>query len=96
MDMYHSVEKTIEKIEDGSKFTERLLTRGNYAEILSLKRTIARQLASLINNSPVHDVDVKIDFVTDSKKFEDAMEGSFGNFAKVKNEVRICYPVCLY
>ncbi len=82
MEMYHGVEKTIEKIEDGTKFSRRILDNGNCAEILSLKKTIARQLLSLINNSPKPDVDVRIEFLTDSQKFEDAMTDTFGSFAK--------------
>ena len=33
MDVFHNVEKTIEKIEDGCKFAERVLKSGNETEV---------------------------------------------------------------
>ncbi|XP_013404938.1 B-box type zinc finger protein ncl-1 [Lingula anatina] len=79
MDVFHNVEKTIEKIDDGCKFTERVLKYGNTIEILCMKRQITSQLLSLINNTPNPDISVKIEFETDAEKFEQAVKEHFGH-----------------
>ena len=90
MELFHNVEKTIEKIEDGSTFTERVLKNGNAVEILLLKRQITDQMLSLINNTPKPDLNVKIEFETDAEKFEEAVKSTFGSFKKqeARNKVQ--------
>ncbi|CAH1777460.1 unnamed protein product [Owenia fusiformis] len=82
MEVFHTVEKTIEKIEDGSKFTERVLERGNLTELLMLKKYVASQLLTLINNIPKDDVNDKIEFVSEATEFEKATKETFGHFVK--------------
>ncbi|XP_064608306.1 brain tumor protein-like isoform X2 [Liolophura sinensis] len=82
MDMFHNVDKTIEKIEDGSKFTERILKHGSGLQILLLKGLISTQLLSLINNTPRPDVNTTIEFYTDTARFEEAVKKNFGSFTK--------------
>ncbi len=82
MEMFHNVEKAIEKIEDGTKFAERILEHASGAELLSIKKLITMQLMSLINNTPKPDVNVKIEFTTDAAKFEEAINTTFGSFVK--------------
>ena len=86
MDMFHNVEKTVEKIEDGTTFAERIIEHGSGAEILSMKKMIKLQLMSLINNTPKPDVNVRINFHTDQEKFEEAITETFGTFLKVEDE----------
>lgn len=56
MHVFHNVGKIIERIEDGCKFTERTLEQGNNVEILLMKRIVAAQLLTLINDIPKPDV----------------------------------------
>ena len=86
MDMFHNVEKTVEKIEDGTTFAERILEHGSGAELLSMKKMIKLQLMSLINNTPKPDVNVRINFHTDQEKFEESITKTFGTFLKVEDE----------
>lgn len=87
MEIFHNIEKVIEKIDDGCKFAQRILEHGNCAEILSMKKLIASQLLSLINNTPKPDVNINIEFVTDNEKFETAVREWFGTFKK--EEVKV-------
>lgn len=89
MDMFHDVEKTIEKIEDGTKFAERVVEHASGAELLSMKKMITMQLMSLINNTPKPDVNIKLDFITDQTKFEEAMKETFGSFAKPDQDAKV-------
>ena len=88
MDMFHNVEKTIDKIEDGTAFAERIVEHGSAAELLSMKKMIRMQLMSLINNTPKPDVNIKINFHTDQDKFEEAITKTFGSFLKVGRKIR--------
>lgn len=80
MELFYAVEKTQERIEDGSTFTERLLANGNATEILLLRKNIVTQLLSLINNTPKAEMDVKIEFESDEEKFKQAIQSFFGCF----------------
>ena len=91
MDMFHNVEKTIEKIEDGTMFAERIVEHGSGAELLSLKKMIKMQLMSLINNTPKPDVNIKINFHTDQDKFEEAITRTFGSFIKDEEDQKVNY-----
>ncbi|KAK2170524.1 hypothetical protein LSH36_2g03012 [Paralvinella palmiformis] len=82
MEIFHNIEKVIEKIDDGCSFAQRILEHGNCSEILSMKKLIASQLLSLINNTPKPDVNINIEFLTDSEKFEHAVKEWFGTFKK--------------
>lgn len=82
MDMYHNIEKAVEQIEDGCKFTERVLKNGNMVEVLLMKKNIRQQLLMLLNNIPRPDVNVKIEFVTDSDRFRRSIKEVFGHFKK--------------
>ena len=89
MDMFHNVEKTVEKIEDGTTFAERIVEHGSGAELLSMKKMIKLQLLSLINNTPKPDVNVRINFHTDQEKFEEAVTKTFGSFPKVEDDQKV-------
>ena len=54
--VFDNVGKTIDKIEDSCRFTERIMENGNCIEVLLLKRLVFTQLMSLINNTPKADV----------------------------------------
>ena len=82
MDLCHSVEKTVEKIEDGCKFTERLLKHGSGVEIALMKKAVSSQLLSLINNTPNVEPNTKIVFETDATMFEVAVRETFGSIKK--------------
>lgn len=87
MDLCHSVEKTVEKIEDSCKFTERLLKHGSPVEIALMKKAVSSQLLSLINNTPSVEPNTKILFDTNAAKFEGAVKETFGTFKK--DEVKV-------
>ncbi|XP_023221259.1 B-box type zinc finger protein ncl-1 [Centruroides vittatus] len=89
MDTFHNVEKTIEKIEDAWKFTDRLLKHGNTIEILSLKQLVGAQLLYLINNTPKPDINVEITFETNKEKFEEAVKDSFGSLRKPESPLKV-------
>ncbi|XP_039295126.1 brain tumor protein [Nilaparvata lugens] len=82
METFHSLEKSVECIENACKFTTRLLELGNAAEILSLRRCVSTQLLNLINNTHKPDVNVNIEFKSDMNKFTDAIQSTFGSFRK--------------
>ncbi|XP_060598394.1 B-box type zinc finger protein ncl-1-like isoform X2 [Ruditapes philippinarum] len=82
MELCHSVEKATEKLEDGCSFTEHVLNNGSALQLLLMKKTISSQLLSLINNTPNPDVNVHIDFKTNSSEFEEAVKKTFGSFKK--------------
>lgn len=88
METFHSVEKTIEKIDDACSFANRLLTHGNTLEILSLKKFVGTQLLSLINNTPKPDISITMAFETDEKKFEEAVKETFGKIKKPEPPVK--------
>ena len=54
--VFENVGKTIDKIDDSCRFTQRIMDHGNSTEVLLLKRLIFTQLMSLINNTPKADV----------------------------------------
>ncbi|XP_074650430.1 protein meiotic P26-like [Tubulanus polymorphus] len=87
MDMIHSVSKTVDRIEDGCKFTDRIVTNGNDVELLMMKKVVKTQLMSLINNTPTADVSNQIEFVSDTKEFEDAVTRAFGHFKKKETSI---------
>ena len=82
MDLFHNVEKVSEKIEDSCTFTERVLKNGNGLQLMLLKKMIKSQLLYLINNTPKPDVNINIEFYTDTNVFQNAVEKSFGSFHK--------------
>ena len=61
--------------------------------MLLLKKNISTQLVSLINNTPKPEVNVKIEFDTDTEKFQKAVDENFGGFKKLdsgkEREVRV-------
>lgn len=54
--------------------------KSNCLELLSLKKVISQRLDSLTRHAVADNISVDIQFVTDSKKFESAVEDSFGHF----------------
>ena len=82
MEMFHNVEKTVDKIEDACKFTERVVKHANGVEVLTLKKLINMQLLTLLNNIPRGDLNIKIEFVSDSNKFTSAVNEHFGRINK--------------
>ena len=82
MEMFHDVEKIVEKIEDGCKFSERILANGNAVELLVMKKQITLQMLTLLNNIPRPEMNIKIDFLTDNDKFEAMVKAMFGHFRR--------------
>ncbi|OXU28089.1 hypothetical protein TSAR_013888 [Trichomalopsis sarcophagae] len=78
MDSFHTVEKTVEKIECACQFTNRLLEHGDTTEILSLRHTVTRQLMDLLKNMPKPNISSSIEFQTDYNNFEKTIGESFG------------------
>ena len=92
MDLFHNVEKTAEKMEDCCSFTERVLKNGSGLQLMLMKKMILSQLLRLINNTPKPDVNINIEFHTDSKVFQDAVENAFGSFTKESPKVHFILP----
>lgn len=82
MDLCHNMEKATEKLEDGCSFTEHVLNNGSTLQLLLLKNIISTQMKSLMSSLPSVDVDVNIEFKTDTAKFEEALNKTFGHFKK--------------
>ncbi|XP_058791756.1 B-box type zinc finger protein ncl-1-like [Phymastichus coffea] len=78
MDSFHSVEKTVEKIECACQFTNRLLEHGDAIEISSLRRVVINQLTELLKNMPKPNITCAIEFQTDYNTFERAIKETFG------------------
>ena len=78
MELFHSVEKTIEKIEDGTKFAQRIVDNGNAPAILSVKKLVVDQLLYLISATPNPNLDVHLEFETNMGAFGDAVLKHFG------------------
>ena len=87
MEMCHNVEKSVEKLEDGCKFTEHVLNNGSGLQLLLMKKQISSYLISQINNAPSPEVNINIEFKTDAVVFEEACKKSFGSFKKEENRV---------
>lgn len=80
MDLFDRVDKTVQRIDCACKFTARLLRRGDGTEIVMLKKTVASQLARLLEGAPEFDVDYSLEFVTKMDKFDSITEDTFGTF----------------
>lgn len=80
MEQFHHVEKSVEQLEYCAGFTRKLLDNGNGPEILSLKKMISQQLTALIDKIPKVDVNYSLEFVTNSKKFDELAPELFGKF----------------
>jgi len=93
MDMFHSIEKTVERMEDSCRFTERILEHGNGVEVLSLKKHVSIQLLMLLNNIPRPEPSVKIEFHTDTDKFGTMMKMAFGRFKRPDELNRVSFIV---
>ena len=74
MELFHSIEKTGNRMGDACKFASRLVELGNAAEILTLKKVVGTQLMNLINNTPKPDVNVTLEFSTNLDNFSDAVK----------------------
>ena len=66
-------------------FVSRIVEKSNSLELLSLKKTMNQYLLTQMNKSLGGNVSVDIEFVTDTKKFESAVEDHFGHF-KLRDE----------
>ncbi|KAJ8297904.1 hypothetical protein KUTeg_024435 [Tegillarca granosa] len=87
MDLFHTVEKTTERVEGGCEFTERVLKHGSSLQMLLMKKLITTQLLSLINNTPKPEINIDIEFHTDNAQFEESVNRSFGSFSKEEPKV---------
>ena len=87
MELCHNVEKSMEKLEDGCKFTEHILNNGSGLQLLLMKKRISSYLISQINNAPNPEVNINIEFKTDASAFEEACKKTFGSFKKEENKV---------
>lgn len=91
MDKFNDIEKTLERIDDGCKFTERVLEHGNMAEVLAVKKQITRQMLKLINNIPTPHMNIKIEFISDTEKFERVMKSTFGYIQREDDGTKVVY-----
>ncbi|XP_062577150.1 formin-J-like isoform X1 [Saccostrea cucullata] len=93
MDLFHSVEKTSEKIEDGCKYTDLLLQHGTGLHFALMKKMISKQLMFLINNTPKPDIHINLDFHSDADAFEKAVDKTFGSFVKEEPKPQLERPL---
>lgn len=56
------------------------MNKSNTLELLSLKKVMSQRLVSLMERNLSDKISVDIEFVTDNKKFETAVEDCFGHF----------------
>ena len=72
------MEKTIEKIEDGAKFAQRIVDNGNAPAIASVKKLVVDQLESLFSTTPNSNLRVHLEFETNMAAFNEAVINHFG------------------
>lgn len=82
MELFHNIGKTSEKIDDSCAFADKVLKHGSGPQLMLLRKVIRTQLLQLINNTPNPDVNINIEFNTDSQVFQEALEKTFGSFKK--------------
>jgi len=80
MEQFHQIEKAVDQMEYCAGFTRKLLDNGNGPEILSMKKMISQQLATLIGTIPKVGVNYSLEFVSNVKKFDEIAPELFGNF----------------
>ncbi|XP_067948165.1 B-box type zinc finger protein ncl-1-like [Watersipora subatra] len=85
LEKYNEVNKTVDKIEHGSAFVQRIIEKSDCLEFLALKKVMNQYLSSLVNLPLSGAVSVDIRFVTDKEVFEKAVTDSFGHF-KLRDE----------
>lgn len=64
---------------------KRVVGKCNCVELLSLKKVMSQRLMSLISGPLGSAVSLDMEFVTDSRKFESAVEEAFGHF-KIRDD----------
>jgi len=89
MDLCHEVENSVEKLQDGCQFTEHILNNGSGLQLLLMKKVISSRLMSLVNSVPNPDVNIAIEFKTDTDAFKEAVKKTFGSFKKVEEKVSL-------
>lgn len=93
MDLFHSVENTSEKIEDGCKYTELLLQHGTGLHYALMRKMISAQLMFLINNTPKPDININLDFHSETEAFQEAINKTFGSFVKEEPKPQLERPL---
>lgn len=73
-EVYCSMEKTMDQLEEASQFAGRLLEHGNAAEVLSLRKVVGARLSALVSSIPAHELTVNLEFHTDFDKFDAALK----------------------
>lgn len=87
MELCHNVEKSVEKLEDGCKFTEHIVNNGSGLQLLLMKKQVSSYLIKQINNAPNPEVNINVEFKTDAAAFEVACKKHFGSFKKEENRL---------
>lgn len=72
--------KTINNLEDATKFTARLLENGTIPEMMYLRKIVSTRLSSLNNKVPKVEKCLSVDFRSDFAKFEETVKDHFGTF----------------
>jgi tripartite motif-containing protein 2/3 len=80
MEQIHQMEKTVEQMEYCSNFARKLLDNGNGHEVLSMKKMMSQQLIKLVETIPKVDINYSLEFVSNTKKFEELGPDVFGKF----------------
>ena len=82
MEMCHKLEKTENKFEDGTDFTQRLLDSGSGLQLMLMKTLVTNQLFTLMKSIPNPDQKFDMEFHTDQNVFLEAVNRTFGSFKK--------------
>lgn len=90
MDKFRDIEKARNQIEESCTFIERIIQHGNVTEVLTIKKYVSRQLLRLLNNLPSPVSKNKVEFVSASEKFENAVKSTFGFIQEVENGIKVC------
>lgn len=72
--------KTIDNLDDASKFTLRLLENGTIPEMMYLRKIVSARLLSLNSKTPKVEKCFSIEFKSDFTKFEQVVKDHFGRF----------------
>ena len=87
MELAHNVDRIIEKIEDGCRFTERVQHYGSGIDLMMVKKMCVKQLWSLQREISTTDTKFSLQFLPSEQAFENAIDRYFGSIVSNGKEV---------
>ena len=85
--MIYKIEKKIEKIEDGCRFSERVQHYGSGVDLMMMKKLCVTQLCALKREISMTDAKFSLQFLPSEQAFENAIDCYFGSIVSNGQEV---------